>query len=82
MVYNQELDKAFYEIQAMGALGAWRAEPFDGMQVSPGGGVTTISGFVADRAARHGPLARIRDFGPVLVSVRSAAGGRDEKVTG
>lgn len=74
MVYHQELDKTFYEIRVRGALEAWWVELFDGMNVSSEGDVTTISGLVADQAALHGLLARVRDFGLVLVSVKSAAG--------
>ncbi|HKQ52469.1 MAG TPA: hypothetical protein VJT74_08880 [Pyrinomonadaceae bacterium] len=71
MSINKELDKAFYEIQVRGRLDAWREELFDGMTVASGDEVTTISGFVADQAALHGLLARVRDFGLVLVSVKS-----------
>jgi hypothetical protein len=33
--------------------------------------VTTISGEVADQAALHGLLARVRDYGLVLISIKS-----------
>ena len=68
---NREFDKAFYEIQVKGRLDAWREELFDGMAVAARGNVTTISGFVPDQAALHGLLAKVRDFGLVLLSVKS-----------
>jgi hypothetical protein len=76
MSMNKEPDKAFYEIQVRGRLDALREELFDGMRVAFADDVTTISGFVADQAALHGLLARVRDFGLVLVSVKSG-GGRE-----
>jgi hypothetical protein len=76
MSRNKELDKAFYEIQVRGRLDARWEELFDGMTLSPDGDATTISGFVTDQAALHGLLARVRDFGLVLISVKS---GDDEK---
>ncbi|HEV3469667.1 MAG TPA: hypothetical protein VG148_10125 [Pyrinomonadaceae bacterium] len=77
MSRNQETDKAFYEIRVKGRLDAWGAALFDGMAVAPADEVTTISGFVADQAALHGLLARVRDFGLVLVSVRAGAGEKE-----
>jgi len=74
MSMNKEPDRAFYEIQVRGRLDALREELFDGMTVASADGVTTISGFVADQAALHGLLARVRDFGLVLVSVKSGGG--------
>ena len=44
---------------------------FDGLQVSGDqAGRTTIAGPVADQAALHGLLAKVRDLGLVLLSVR------------
>ena len=77
MSMNKELDKAFYEIRVKGRLDAWREELFDGMTVASGDEVTTISGFVADQAALHGLLARVRDFGLVLISVKSVGSGQE-----
>jgi hypothetical protein len=59
-----------YEIRLTGHLderwGAW----FDGMTVSQtGNGTTVISGPVADQAALHGVLQRVRDLGLPLISV-------------
>lgn len=76
MSRNEELDKAFYEIQVKGRLDDWWKELFEGMTITSKGDITTISGFVADQAALHGLLARVRDFGLVLISVKS---GNDEQ---
>jgi hypothetical protein len=45
-------------------------EWFDGMAVTlDGDGTTTLVGPVADQAALHGLLAKVRDLGLVLVAV-------------
>ena len=66
-----ELDKTFYEIQVKGYLDASWHEMFDGMSIAWQDNVTTISGEVADQAALHGLLARVRDYGLVLISIKS-----------
>ena len=60
-----------YEIHVRGVLdGGWSAW-FDGLQVtSDERGQTTIAGPVADQAALHGLLAKIRDLGLELLAVR------------
>lgn len=77
MSKNEELDKAFYEIQVKGRLDDWWKELFEGMTITSKDDVTMISGFVADQAALHGLLARVRDFGLVLISVKSGDGKRE-----
>lgn len=67
----KELDQTFYEIQVKGNLDEGWHELFDGMHITGQDNVTTISGVVADQAALHGLLARIRDYGLVLVGVKS-----------
>lgn len=69
--FDKELDKAFYEITLRGVLDPFWASLFDGMAIESKDNVTRISGFVADQAALHGMLERVRDFGLVLVSVKS-----------
>ena len=61
---------AHYEIRVKGVLdGGWSAW-FDGLEVSSDDrGQTTIAGPVADQAALHGLLAKIRDLGLELVEV-------------
>ena len=72
MIKEKELDKTFYEIQVKGYLDARWNELFDGMSIAWQDNVTTISGEVADQAALHGLLARVRDYGLVLISIRSS----------
>jgi hypothetical protein len=60
-----------YEITVQGILGARWSAWFDGMELtSDPAGRTTTSGPVADQAALHGLLTRIRDLGLPLLSVR------------
>jgi len=72
MIREKELDKTFYEIQVKGYLDARWNELFDGMNIAWQDNITTISGMVADQAALHGLLARVRDYGLVLISIKSA----------
>jgi hypothetical protein len=61
-----------YEIRLDGHLDAHWTAWFDGLNVSQeAGGTTVISGPIADQAALHGVLQRIRDLGlPLLAVVR------------
>jgi hypothetical protein len=43
---------------------------FDGLQVSSDGEDSVISGLLADQPALHGLLAKVRDLGLCLISVR------------
>jgi hypothetical protein len=72
MIREKELDKTFYEIQVKGYLDARWNELFEGMNIAWQDNVTTISGMVADQAALHGLLARVRDYGLVLLSIKSS----------
>jgi hypothetical protein len=59
-----------YEIRVKGHLGPRWAARFDGMTLTrDGDGTTVIHGPVADQAALHGLLARVRDLGIALLSV-------------
>jgi hypothetical protein len=63
-------DAGRYEIRLQGHLhsrwGAW----FDGLSLTnESDGTTIISGLVADQAALHGLLQKVRDIGLTLVSV-------------
>ena len=71
MIDEKELDRTFYEIQVKGYLDARWNELFEGMTIGWKNNVTTISGEVADQAALHGLLARVRDYGLVLISIKS-----------
>jgi hypothetical protein len=59
-----------YQITVEGALDARWSTWFDRMKVtSDASGRTTIAGPVADQAALHGLLTRIRDLGLPLIAV-------------
>jgi hypothetical protein len=59
-----------YEIRVKGILdGRWAAW-FEGLQVSSDGEETVMAGPVADQAALHGLLTKVRDLGLFLISVR------------
>jgi hypothetical protein len=59
-----------YEIRVNGVLGSGWSAWFDGLQVTSNDrGQTTIAGPIADQAALHGLLAKIRDLGLELVEV-------------
>ena len=59
-----------YEIRVKGILdGRWTAW-FEDLHVSSDGDDTVISGPVADQAALHGLLTKVRDLGLFLISVR------------
>ncbi|HZD01567.1 MAG TPA: hypothetical protein VFA46_15670 [Actinomycetes bacterium] len=61
-----------YEIRIQGILDQCWSSWFDGLQLtSQPGGVTVLAGPVADQAALHGLLAKVRDLGLPLLSVRS-----------
>ena len=69
-------DPGRYEIRVKGHLdtrwGAW----FDGLAIAHGSdGTTMIHGPVADQAALHGLLQKIRDLGLPLISVNHVAPG-------
>jgi hypothetical protein len=63
-------DAGRYEIRLKGHLAPRWAAWFDGLSLSSeNDGTTIISGLVADQAALHGLLHRVRDIGLPLVSV-------------
>ena len=60
-----------YELRVQGVLDPGWSAWFEGLQVaSDQAGQTIIAGPVADQAALHGLLAKIRDLGLPLLSVR------------
>jgi hypothetical protein len=60
-----------YEIRVQGRLGADWSSWFDGLTVQNlPNGETLLRGPVADQAALHGILVRIRNLGLPLVSVQ------------
>ena len=63
-------DPSRYEIRIGGRLAPHWATWFDGMTLTTAcDGTTVLSGPVADQAALHGVLARIRDLGLPLIAV-------------
>lgn len=64
-----------YEISVDGVLDGRWADWFDGLQVSSDGTQTVISGLLADQPALHGLLAKVRDLGLCLISVRRLGPG-------
>lgn len=61
---------AFYEICLKGHLDSQWATWFDGLTITlEENGDTLLSGPVADQAALHGLLKKVRDLGMPLVSV-------------
>lgn len=61
----------WYEIRLRGRLEARWSAYFVGMTLTPGAdGTTVLRGPVVDQAALHGVLARLRDLGLPLISVR------------
>jgi hypothetical protein len=64
-------ESARYEIRLGGHLHERWASWFDGMTVGHRrDGTTVLSGPIADQAALHGLLQRVRDLGLPLLSVR------------
>ncbi len=63
-------DSAWYEIRLQGRLDPRWAAWFEGMTLTDHtDGTTVIHGLVADQAALHGLLQRLRDLGLPLLSV-------------
>jgi hypothetical protein len=62
-------DPTAYQIRISGELDSSWAAWFDGLAITPDDGDTLITGPVADQAALHGLLRRVRDLGLTLVSV-------------
>ena len=59
-----------YEIRLQGRLGDRWAAWFEGLDLTTGDdGTTVLRGEVADQAALHGLLQKVRDLGLPLVSV-------------
>jgi len=60
----------YHELQIHGHLDDHWSTWFDGMVLVRGDdGTTSLRGLVADQAALHGLLARVRDLGPALIPV-------------
>lgn len=63
-------DAVWYRIRIQGHLDPRWTSWFDGLALThDGDGTTVIQGHVADQAALHGLLTKVRDLGLPLVSV-------------
>ena len=70
-----------YEIRVEGRLDARWAARFDGLDLTHEGGGTVIHGPVADQAALHGLLGKVRDLGLPLVSVNRVGPAGSDALT-
>jgi hypothetical protein len=59
-----------YEIRVKGVLDQRWTAWFEDLEITSDGQETVISGPVADQAALHGLLTKVRDLGLYLISVR------------
>jgi len=70
---NDRPEARRYELRVKGHLDARWADWFDGLSLAQASdGTTVIHGLVADQAALHGLLQKLRDLGLPLVSVIQA----------
>jgi hypothetical protein len=61
-----------YEIRLEGHLGSWWTDWFGGLTITlQDNGDTLLTGPVADQAALHGLLKKVRDLGIPLISAVS-----------
>ena len=66
---NRSSTPAQYRIKLQECLDAKWSDGFEEMAISSEGGGTVLTGRVADQAALHGLLIRIRDLNLYLLSV-------------
>jgi hypothetical protein len=70
---DQPSPTGWYEIRLQGHLDTRWSAWLDGLEITPtSDGTTVIHGPVADQAALHGLLARVRDIGLPLISITQA----------
>jgi len=63
---------AHYELRIQGHLDEYWSAWFGGLAViHEADGTTTLRGAVADQAELHGLLAKVRDLGATLISVKT-----------
>jgi hypothetical protein len=73
---HESPDTAAYQIRIEGHLGQQWADWFEGMSITPeDGGDTLLTGPLADQAALHGLLKKVRDLGMTLVSINRIDAG-------
>jgi hypothetical protein len=70
-----------YEIRLEGHLGSELAGWFEGLSVTAeDDGTTLLAGLIADQAALHGVLRKIRDVGLPLISIALVQSGEPHPV--
>jgi hypothetical protein len=68
-----------YEIRVKGHLDPRWSEWFDGLEITnEPNGVALLSGYIADQAALHGVLTKVRDLNLQLISVTSVDSDQQE----
>lgn len=72
-------DSRDYRIKLKGYLDPKWSDWFEHMDLSTEGGVTVLKGPVADQAALHGLLIRIRDLNLTLLSVERIEANPEDK---
>lgn len=76
MTGKRQRGGSVYEIKVEGHLDELWREWFEGLRLTQqGDGTSTLVGPVADQAALHGLLERVRDLGLTLLSVNRAESG-------
>lgn len=69
-ILNSEMKPLVYQIRLKGHLGRHWTDWFDGLTIAlEDNGETLLTGPVADQAALHGLLKKVRDLGMPLISV-------------
>lgn len=68
------MGQGVYQIRVKGQLDSSRSEWFEGWTITPeDGGITVLTGRVADQSALHGVLIKIRNLNLAIVSVNCVA---------
>jgi hypothetical protein len=71
--HNREMDgtkSLRYEIRVRGVLSETLLEAFPGLRATAQGGLTVLTGELADQSALHGLLAQVEALGLELLDVR------------
>ncbi|MBZ0277650.1 MAG: hypothetical protein K8I60_16000 [Anaerolineae bacterium] len=73
-------EPGYYEIRIKGHLDDRRAGWFEGLTITrESNGATRLTGTVADQAALHGLLRKVRDLGMPLLSVNRIEPGQTDE---
>ena len=76
---NKSQSAAHYRIRLKGCLDVKWSDWFEEMAISSKGAETILTGPVADQAALHGLLIRIRDLNLTLLSVEQTDPDQEDK---